>query len=285
MKDLIENTFKFIYSFIRLICKENLRNYFPQIEKHINSEKKELIILGNGPSLAYVIDKFVVDDAVKNDFCFVNYLVDENIFNIVKPVMYVLSDEQFFLDNHPKSIKAAQMIDSLNNKTSWPLVLLIPFHYWKKNILQAKINNDNIQIFPFHHYSILGKDKWRYFFFKKGLGTGEFGTVVQNAIYCGLTLHYNRIHIYGVDHNFFDNLSLDEDNNLQQLSTHFYDKGNVKYTKIVNLDGSHIPVYKFLADFSLLFYGHTFLNGYANYLGKSVINHTQNSLIDAYIKE
>jgi len=62
----------------------------------------------------------------------------------------------------------------------------------------------------------------RRWMFRKGLANGEYGTVVQNAIYIATHLGYKRVHLYGVDHNFFDGLYMDDDNVLCSRVTHFY---------------------------------------------------------------
>lgn len=275
---------KHVYSFVRLIRKENLKNYFPQIIAHTPAKHSDLTVLANGPSLGEVL-KNIKDYHFENtDVCVVNYLATDDSFTYLKPSLYTLSDEQFFIPNHPRSKMAEDMLEAMNNKVTWPMTVLIPFHYWKTGVLQRKLSNENIKVLPFHHYSILGSENVRFKYFKKGLGNGEFGTVVQNSIYCGITMGYKTIHLYGVDHNFFDGLSLDGNNHLRQLDTHYYDNGEVKYRMILNIDGSHIPVHKFLSDYALLFYGHSFLQRYADYAGTKILNHTKNSLIDAYEK-
>jgi hypothetical protein len=277
---------KFLYSVFRLIKYENFKNYFKIVFNYIEIKNKDLVILGNGPSLSDELYKFEnFDEQFSSlDVAFVNYLAKEKVFKKIQPKFYFLSDEQFFVENHPKSKQAYELYEIIINVVNWSMIVFIPYNYWTTAYQQKFSRNQFIHVIPFHHYSILGPDKIKFRYFKYGLGSGEWGTVVQNAIYCGLTLGYKCLHLYGVDHNFFDNLVLDENNILCQLDTHYYDNGEKYYRKIVNLNGDPISVSKFLYEYAKLFEGHNILKQYADYLSAQIINHTKNSLIDSYKK-
>ncbi len=275
---------KFLASIIRLLIKENFRDYTSVMRKCVDIQHDDLVLFANGPSLSKVLENVDLPEFKEKDFGFVNYLANDPCYEVLKPKFYVLSDEQFFIDNHPRSNDAKEMLKNMNTRTQWKMLLLIPYNYYKSGVIKNYITNDLIKIVPFHHYAILGPLKLRYWFYKHGLGNGEFGTVIQNAIYCGLNMDYKVLHLYGVDHNFFDNLQLDSQNRLCQLYTHYYSDGKSELKPILYLDGTPKKVHTFLKEFSILFYGHSFLNDYSKYLGARIINHTKCSLIDAYEK-
>lgn len=276
---------RFFYSIIRLVITENLVDYTKIMRKNIDKNNDECVLFANGPSLVEVLKDLNIEDFRNKDFGFVNYLATEPCFIILKPKFYVLSDEQFFIDNHPLSEKAKFMLKTMDRNTSWPMLLLIPYCFYKTGKIQTLISNKNIKIIPFHHYAILGPIRLRFKFYAMGLGNGEFGTVIQNAIYCSINMGYKKIHLYGVDHNFFDNLVLDDNNILCQNYTHFYlNNGDKKINlkKITYVDGTPKMVHQFLFEYAQLFYGHHFLNKYAQYRGVEILNHTKTTLIDAY---
>lgn len=275
---------KFLASVIRLLIKENFRDYTSVMRKCVEKQHDDLVLFANGPSLSKVLENVNLPEFKEKDFGFVNYLANDPCYEVLKPKFYVLSDEQFFIDNHPRSNDAKEMLKNMNTRTQWKMLLLIPYNYYKSGVIKNYITNDLIKIVPFHHYAILGPLKLRYWFYKHGLGNGEFGTVIQNAIYCGLNMDYKVLHLYGVDHNFFDNLQLDSKNCLCQLYTHYYSDGKSELKPIQYLDGTPKKVHTFLKEYTNLFYGHFFLNDYSTYLGARILNHTKCSLIDAYEK-
>lgn len=276
---------RFFYSVLRLILTENLKDYGKVMRKVINKKHDEISLFANGPSLKKETEDLDLAEFKDKDFGMVNFMANDESYTALRPCLYALSDEQFFIDNHPKSQEAKAMLHHMNDITTWKMLLVIPYNRYKSSRIQSILTNSNITVVPFHHYAILGPKRLRFWFYKHGLGNGEFGTVTQNAIYSALTIGYAKVHLYGVDHNFFDGLQLDKNNNLCQLYMHNYEnKAEPDLRKIQYLDGSPKLVHTFLSEYSLLFYGHWFLREYADYMGAEILNHTKVSLIDAYKK-
>lgn len=282
MRKLIHDFIDTIFYIAYLGIHEDYKNYIKRWNTVKIASSKSVHILANGPSLNGFIDELDTNwNRYKtDDFCVVNYIANQKIYEKVKPKYYVLSDPQFFLDSHPDSYKAKKMFDNINERTSWNMNLYVPYFYYKKFL---SVRNEHIKVIPLHTRQYVGLEKLRFWFYEKGLGNGEFGTVVQNAIYTMINLRYKTIYLYGVDHNFFDGLCLDNHNRLCTQISHFYDKDKELRKKPVSIGLSvDLKTYEFLEYYACLFRGHHILNQYALSQGCSVINCTKGSLIDAY---
>ena len=119
--------------------------------------------------------------------------------------------------------------------------------------------------------------------FKRGLGSANYGTVVQVGEYVALLLGYRRLELYGVDHTLFDGLVVDEQNRLCRRDSHYYDTAPVEPKPIMKkVPAEPYTVAEYLAETAQLFRGHEILRDYAASLGAEIVNCTKCSLIDSY---
>jgi hypothetical protein len=266
--------------------KENFKNYVRKVGSNNICKSKKLVILANGPSLNDVIQNWKDNDNFEEaDILAVNYFCLDKAFMEIKPKYYVLSDPQFFDDKNLLKTKADEMYAVINEKVTWQLFLYIQYYAWRCIDWSIKITNENIKIIPCHSTIYTGYKIFRNWFFKHGLCSGNYGTVVLNAELIGLNLGYQELYLYGVDHNFFDKLFVDEDNQLCNSIKYFYDKKSA----ITPLSHYYIPgketkytITEYLKEKAYLFQGHEIMRKYADYCSAKIYNCTKNSLIDSY---
>ena len=122
--------------------------------------------------------------------------------------------------------------------------------------------------------------------YRHGLGSGNFGTVVQNGIFIALLLGYRDIELYGVDHTLLEGLCVDERNRLCRIRSHYYDNGAAQTAEPIYVNATDPPqpytMASYLAETAELFRGHEVLRDYARTLGARIVNRTRHSMIDAY---
>lgn len=290
MKQIVYYFFRFCNLFLettefffRMVFFENFKNYISKSRKLQKLESNEMVLLANGPSLNEVLSRIQSDEIFKEkDFCVVNYIADADVYEKIMPKYYVLSDPQFFQEDHKSYYKAKALYEHMQRKTTWKMNLYVQYCYYKLIDWKIVLNNENIKVIPFHSTLYNGFESIRFPLYKRGLGNGEFGTVIQNAIYISITLGYKKLHLYGVDHNFFDGLTVNNNNQLCHEYAHYYDKSKTELKPVTISDGEALKTYEFLEWYAKLFKGHHVLNRYAVYMGCQIINHTPNSLIDAY---
>jgi hypothetical protein len=286
----LHNTIDTIVFFMGLLLTENLINYVKRAGHNNMCISKKLIVLGNGPSLTKNLKNWDNKDSRENlDFIAVNYFCHSEYFNKLQPKYYVLSDPAFFDDKSLVKNKVDSMFMALDSMVTWQIFLYIPYFAWKMIDWTKKITNINIKIIPIHiiQYNS-GYPSLRNILYKKGLARGNCGTVIITAELIGINLGYKELYLYGVDHNFFDNLCINEKNQLCSIMTHFYDNNNAETKPIshYNISGKEtfFTVSEFLNEKLNIFYGHKFMNIYAKYRSAKIYNCTKNSLIDAYDK-
>ena len=272
----------FIDYIFHLLLYEDFVNYFKKGRTLPKCTSQEVILLANGPSLNEEMERIRTNEEcfLNKDYCVVNYIAESDIYEKIEPKYYIITDGQFFIESHKNYKRAQMMFDKIAEVTDWDMNIYIQYRFKNSFCYDKFVNNPHIKIITIHSIPYNGFESLRFHYYQKGLGNGEFGTVILNAEYIMLYLGYKKLHLYGVDHNFFDGLCVNEDNILCVKDTHFYDKGEQTITP-TDWDS----VSRFLFWHADLFKGHEIMNNYAVYLNSVILNHTENSMIDAYARK
>lgn len=251
---------------------------FATNKKIVNSKQKikkssECIIIGNGPSvnLLFEENRNYIDNKdvfVVNFFCLTKY------FKEIKPSYYVIADPDLFSDfyNYELKMQTKELVEILNNIT-WPMILFIPVRFIKTELFNSFVN-PNLKVVPFNTTPIKGFKFFENFFFKANLGMPIPESVIIAAIFLAINTDYNVLNLFGVEHSWLKNLSVNSNNEVYVGLDHFYDASEKTDEK---RKLSH-----FLLSQSRLFNSHLQLQDYSKYLGKHIINRTKDSFIDAY---
>ena len=242
------------------------------------------MILGNGPSLADDLPRLIARREYEtHDFMAVNYFALDERFETVRPAYYVLSDPMFFRDSAYRE-RVAELYRTLDRKVTWPMHLYVQYYNPERFDYRAALPNPNIRIIPFHTQCYRGFRRLEFWLYRHGLGSANFGTVVQVCEYIALLLGYRTIELYGVDHTLLDGLCVDGQNRLCRLDRHYYDTGAPAAPQPIFQKVPPVPytMASYLAEVAELFRGHEVLRDYAASLGARIINRTHGSLIDAY---
>ena len=276
----IRHTFDTALYFAVMAVKEDFRNYVARAGRGSAAGDK-VAILGNGPSLAKELPELLAKRE-EYDFMAVNFFAEDERFVELKPAYYILSDPMFF-----RATAMQERVDSLYRllagRVTWPMTLYVQYYNPEKFDYRAALPNDNIRIVPFHTTLYEGFNSVRHWLFKRGLGSANYGTVVQVGEYVALLLGYKRLELYGVDHTLLDGLVVDTENRLCRRDSHYYDTEPAEPKPIMKkVPAEPYAVAEYLAETAQLFRGHEILRDYASSLGVEIINCTKGSLIDSY---
>lgn len=285
----IRDSFDTLLFFATMAVKEDFRNHIKRagaIDKHPDSK---MLILGNGPSLREQMPRLIEEKAwEKGDIMAVNFFAASEEFTVLKPKYYVLSDPQFFREAGC-SDRVRDMYKALAEKVSWPMILYVQYYNPERfDYAKAVEGNPNIRIVRFHTTLFRGFRNVEFWCYRRGLGSGNFGTVVQNGEFIAMQLGYRTIELYGVDHTLLEGLMVDDDNRLCRTQSHYYDATPAEPKPIfVNATNPPRPytMASYLAETAELFRGHEVLAEYARTEGIRIINRTKGSMIDAYERE
>lgn len=282
----LRNSFDTLLFFATMAWKEDFRNYVARAGAQQMHPEKRMLILGNGPSLAEQMPRLIEQQAwERGDIMAVNFFSTSEEFVVLKPKYYVLSDPQFFRKAGQTEHTAA-MYKALAERVSWPMTLYVQYYNPEKIDYAAAVgHNPNIRIVKFHTTLFRGFRSVEFWCYRRGLGSGNFGTVVQNGEFVAMLLGYRTIELYGVDHTLLEGLMVDDDNRLCRVQSHYYDSAPAEPKPIfVNATTPPRPytMHTYLAETAELFRGHEVLAEYARTQGVKILNRTPGSMIDAY---
>lgn len=283
---LLRNLYETAFYFAAMAAKENFRNYVGRAGT-VGAPAPTMAILGNGPALADELPRLL--EATKRgedrDFMAVNFFAEDDRFAELRPAYYVLSDPMFFRDTAQRE-RVAAFYRTLNERVAWPMNLYIQYYNPERFDYRAALPNPHIRIVPFHTLMYRGFRRLEFRLYRRGLGSANFGTVVQVGEYIALLLGYKRIELYGVDHTLLEGLCVDDENRLCRADRHYYDSGEPAALRPMfqKVPPRPYTMAVYLAEVAELFRGHEVLRDYAATLGAQIINCTRGSMIDAYEK-
>lgn len=286
--EALRNSFDTLLYFLIMAVKEDFRNHVARAGANNMHSSKRLAILGNGPSLKKQLPKLIEQrEWEQADMMAVNFFALSEEFRLIKPKYYILSDPMFF-----RKAGHSERIENLYNalaKVEWQMTLYVQYYNPEKFDYTAAIaNNPNIRIVKFHSTVFHGFRSVEFWCYRHGLGSGNWGTVVQNGILTAIQIGYRTIELYGVDHTLLDGLMVDENNRLCRTASHYYDTTAAE-PKPIYYNATNPPrpytMAEYLAETAELFRGHEVLRDFAKEEGVKIINRTAGSLIDAYERD
>ena len=252
---------------------------------------KTTCILCNGPSLKQALGDF---DKGKECFDSNSFMVnmgalDEEHFFKIKPKHYCFSDPMFFRDYEPKKDAIKKLYEILDKKVDWEMNIYTCFadNSGNKRIIEyANIKNPKIHFVPINKvYCQSLVPQLRHKLYDTGYFMPVEGSIASTAIYVALLEGYKTIYLYGVDHNQFLDLAVNDKNQLCSIDRHFYDKGEPVLKPFLDTsrtDGKTFRVHDFFRFLYEMFTSHYYLSQFAKYKNARVINCTKGSMIDSY---
>lgn len=267
----MQSMFKQITDTIASVLKMVLLTKYP-LSCPLKPISKELVLLGNGPSLKLFLQE--KGDFMKGkDLMMVNYAAVSEAFSLHKPRYYLLLDPAFF----QKEENIGKIFIPLAEKTGWDMCLFVP--YWAKKIKawqQALKGNSHIKLIFFNPVPVEGFDSFCHFCFDRQWGMPRPRNVLVAGLMLGIRCGFSTIYMTGADHSWLRELWVDDENVVHTDSAHFYDKKGA-VTQATSYD-----MFFWMNSFAIAFRSYKQVERYARKKGVEIYNVTPGSYIDAF---
>lgn len=241
---------------------------------------RELIILGNGPSLRVTIDN-QLQWLESNDLMAVNFAALSPEFLLLRPKYYILADSHFF-NSFATDSNVKKLWQNLNN-TSWPITLLIPSKF--KHLVKPLLSSSNNLKLRYFNLTPVEGFKWlSHLLFSSGAGMPRPRNVMIPAIMEGIRLGYKKIFLCGADHTWTKTLDVDSENFVVSIQPHFYKDNEEEHSRVrETYKGLHL--HDVLGSMTIAFRSYWEIADYARKKKIEIINATPGSMIDAFPRQ
>ena len=240
-------------------------------------ENRELVILGNGPSLRYTIDNNM-EWLETHDLMAVNFAAITPDFLLLRPKYYILADGHFFAGiTADPNVKKLWM--AFKN-VSWEMTLLLPAKF-RHLVKPLVMDCSNIRLRFFNLTPIEGFRPLTHFLMRNGLGMPRPRNVMIPAIMEGIRLGYRKIYLCGADHSWTKTLDVDNENFVVSVQPHFYQDNEDEY-KRVRETYKGLRLHDVLGSMTIAFRSYWEIAAYAAKRKVEIINATPGSMIDAF---
>lgn len=237
--------------------------------------ERELVILGNGPSLNDTAShrEFLAD----KDLLAVNFAANAPLFVELKPALYVLADPHFF---DPQGDEKVDTLWRNISAADWPLTLYVPAKH-RRQVQEQLKEATNVGIATFNLTPIEGFGEFCRRAYRLGLGMPRPRNVLIPSIMIGLRAGYRRIYLAGADHSWSKTLWVDDNNRVVTVQPHFY-PDDEKERERVTAAYANIHMHDIYTSFAIAFRSYFSIADYARTLPTEIINITPGSFIDAF---
>lgn len=272
-----------IYRRLRYGKPKLQQSALPQIERHTG----RMVIIGNGPSLNESVEKYKVQ-IVDSDRIAVNFFASSELYEVLKPNIYVFADPAFF--NIPENQKSSigALFKNLIEKTTWPMRMVVPISARNAVSLNSILANKYISLdFYYNGQQDVG-NMTKFEAWDNNLIGPPAQNVLNVALYLSLYWGYEETYLIGADSSFLEDLRVDQETNeLFSIDTHFYKRQQVYCDKkLIDAKRGRVmsdwTLHGLIYAYGKMFDGYYELKQYADYKGLKVYNASEYSWINVF---
>jgi len=258
---------------------------FNTLKKQV--KRKNCSILANGPSLDEMI-KEQSNELFENDLFCVNSFVQHTEFLKLRPKYLVWLDPLYFKDDISKEIEKIIKNDFIiiNEFVNWDLTIFVPATDSAQRKMNNYVSNKNVSFVFMKSVEYDGFNNLKKILYNFNLSSIHAQNVLVRCIFLAINLNYKKINILGADHNWIENLTVNEDNKVCIRDVHFNNQENkvLPYFK-GNNNSDVFKLHEILFLYSKMFLGYHQLREYSDYKNTLIINLNKKSFIDAFEKK
>ncbi len=278
IQSFLVNLGEVIVSLIRIIL---LAKWNVKLEK---PRHQECVILANGPSLSQMIQEHAHFLQDKDLIC-VNHFPSTEYYQRFQPGLYVTSAPDLWLDDIDDFFveQSNGLFKTMAANTQWPLAMHIPYESRKFRRWQTALrSNSDIKLVFYNNTPIEGWRWFRHLCFRLNLGMPRPHNVLIPCLTHAINMGYRRIYLWGADHSWLSEISVNDQNQVLINQKHFYDHQTSQGKPLDKRGVGQRNMPELLTKFVHAFNGYFVLKEYAESRGISIINATPGSYIDAF---
>lgn len=235
----------------------------------------EMVILGNGPSLADTMDRRS-DWLATKELMAVNFAANTFAWEKLKPRWYVLADPHFWNKNPDENL---QRLWKNLGATPWPVILYVPCD--KVKATRRLLGDSQVRVKGFNMTPVEGFRWFRHGAWRRGWGMPRPRNVLIPAIMIALREGFSKVMLAGADHTWTRTLSVDDQNRVVTVQPHFYEDNREEHARVASVYRD-VHLHNVLESLTIAFRSYHQIAEYARKRGVDVINITPGSFIDAF---
>lgn len=254
----------------------------------LDNKAERMLLIGNGPSLNESVSKYK-EDILKCDRMATNSFASTPLYEEIKPNFYLFADPAFFDVPENQKETITKLFDALLNKTTWPLLMIVPSSAKNAPLLTQLNRNPKIKVICyFEGWQNVGRlskfEAW-----DKNLIGPPAQNVLNVGLYLSLFWGYRETYLIGADSTFFEDLRVDQDTNeLYTIDTHFYNNKEIYIDKKFydsqkrGRSRSDWKLHELIYAHGRMFEYYEMLRQYADHKGLKVYNACEYSWINCF---
>lgn len=238
--------------------------------------EREMVILGNGPSLNEAMERHS-DWLAGRELMAVNFAANTFAWEKLKPHWYVLADPHFW--NRKPDDNLQRLWQNLRS-AQWPVALFVPCPRVKatRRLLGEA---PNVRVKGFNMTPVDGFRWFRHAAWRRGWGMPRPRNVLIPAIMLALHEGFTTVMLAGADHSWTRTLSVDDQNRVVTVQPHFYEDNREEHQRVASVYRD-VHLHNILESLTIAFRSYHLIAAYARKRGADVINITPGSFIDAF---
>lgn len=276
---MINRFFQTLFTLAKVVLKSK---YILRIKK---SAQKDMIVLGNGPSLQQDIrNNWEIFE--KTELAVVNHFCHSEFFSQLKPKHYFLLDPAFFNQPFIEPVEKTFRILTEDVSIDWNITFYLPWSSRKSSFVRGLIAKKNFKI-QFTNY-VTTKGGFRavnHWLYNWNLATPQSQNVLIYTIFYVMKIGTKRIFLFGAENNWHANVKVDKRNFLVLTDRHHYEEKK-EQTEIILMDPSdrskRMAMSFLLQSCVKVFKGYEVLSKYAQTKQVEIYNCSRNSLLDSF---
>lgn len=264
-------------SLAKVLLKSRPVRSFPK------STTPKLLVLGTGPSFRQSLEKNP-EYFRSHPVLVVNSFSVTPSFTTIRPAYYAMLDPGIW---HGDIEVMNQTLQAIQDNTSWPMVLFLPREAGRSDKIK-NLTNANITICYINYVVFKGFPSIAHFFYRRHLAMPQSQNVLVASLFLGVSMGFEKVELFGADHNWHEQLHVDSQNVVNIKHIHFYEQeARIKYVPFWKMAHSKetFRMDEIFHAWAKVFHGYYNVQQFARREGTEIVNRSELSFIDAFKRE